>query len=161
IADTHIGKKIRCPKCQVAMLIEAPAAPVAPKPVPPPLKPPILKAEEEPLEEAPLEEEPLDDADVEHGRKPAKKKGGRNKGKRMGLTRLELTFHSASILCLLGGALCLFIVNIMTAVAQAGADISGPGVAAAGAVIIIALLLMILGFGSFFVTPLLGTIGSL
>ncbi|HYV36519.1 MAG TPA: hypothetical protein VE988_12480 [Gemmataceae bacterium] len=142
IEEAHLGQQIRCPLCQIVMLVDAPAQPTV---LPPPLP-------NNPVEVTDVEVVNESGVSRERDSRPRKKKDAVPKHQRMFLTRIGLTFHYAKILCFLASMLTLTFAVFLAFFA-----VQAPSQGAAVVSRIFAMLYFIL----FAMAPVLGVAGSL
>jgi hypothetical protein len=176
--DQYAGRKVRCPHCQVIVIVPTPASaaiqavPVQPAAVPPHA---IVQSTEEIEELEELQElEPLDedrprrrrryrdeddDHEEERPRKKKKKKGTMTR-QQLGMTNLGLGFYYFKIITILVG---LFIISLGTIATMAVGVQAAQGQleGARGSAVLVGLILMLGSIAVSFVAPGLGITGGI
>lgn len=121
-ADNHVGRKVRCPACQVVMIVPDPN-PQASAAAPPPRKRPPLVPPQEEVQEgpprprkrpAPPQEEVEESQEEAYEEEPIRKQGGMKTRSRMRLANIGLGFHYAKVLCLIASIAIVLLMGTLT-----------------------------------------------
>jgi hypothetical protein len=173
IEDSYLGRKVRCPHCQVVMVPQAPpgtddvvmAVSASPQPLPTASPAPLRVldfVDDEPPARRRVEEEDLpprrrrrveDEEDSYEEEEPRRRKSGKmKKATRMRLARWGLAFHAAKIVCLLL-AILVIVIGVVLGLIAVGAGSSG---------LLVVYIVCVFSAGLLWaLAPFLGTVGSL